>query len=70
MLQKFTLPWDTSSRWAAEAALTNAVTAAAMDLAASSICSSKFKARSASCNENRRSQTKYSNLTNKKNAFL
>lgn len=42
-----TLPWATSSRWAAEADLTNALVAAAMDLAASRICSSKFRLSSA-----------------------
>lgn len=46
-----TFPWATSSLWAADAAFTRALVAAAMDLAASSICSSKFKDSSASCKE-------------------
>lgn len=50
-IQVLTFPWATSSLWAADAAFTRALVAAAMDLAASSICSSKFKDSSASCNE-------------------
>lgn len=42
-----TLPWATSSLWAAEADLTRALVAAAMDLAASKICSSKSRVSSA-----------------------
>lgn len=42
-----TFPWATSSLWAAEADLTKALVAAAMDLAASRICSSKFRVSSA-----------------------
>lgn len=49
-IQVPTFPWATSSLWAADAAFTRALVAAAMDLAASSICSSKFKDSSASCN--------------------
>lgn len=48
-IQVLTFPWATSSLCAAEAAFTRALVAAAMDLAASSICSSKFKDSSASC---------------------
>ena len=44
-----TLPWATSSLWAAEADFTRALVAAAMDLAASRICSSKSKDSSACC---------------------
>lgn len=44
-----TFPCATSSLCAAEAALTRALVAAAMDLAASRICSSKFRLSSASC---------------------
>jgi len=43
-----TLPWSMSSRCAADAALTSAEFAAAMDLAASKIISSKFRLSSAS----------------------
>ena len=43
-----TLPWSISSRCAADAALTSAEFAAAMDLAASKIISSKFRLSSAS----------------------
>lgn len=46
-----TLPWATSSLCAADAAFTNALVAAAMDLAASRICSSKFRLSSASCSK-------------------
>lgn len=49
-IRVLTFPWATSSLWAADAAFTRALVAAAMDLAASSICSSKFKDSSASCN--------------------
>lgn len=42
-----TFPWATSSLWAAEADLTRALVAAAMDLAASKICSSKSSVSSA-----------------------
>ena len=52
-IQVLTFPWATSSLWAAEAAFTRALVAAAMDLAASSICSSKFKDSSASCKRDR-----------------
>lgn len=45
-----TLPWATSSLWAAEADLTRALVAAAMDLAASKICSSKSRVSSACYN--------------------
>lgn len=48
-----TLPWATSSLWAAEADFTNALVAAAMDLAASRICSSKFSVSSACWGERR-----------------
>lgn len=48
-----TFPWATSSLCAAEAAFTRALVAAAMDLAASKICSSKFKLSSASCLQER-----------------
>lgn len=48
-----TFPWATSSLWAADAAFTRALVAAAMDLAASSICSSKLRDSSASYNEQR-----------------
>lgn len=50
-VQVLTFPWATSSLWAADAAFTRALVAAAMDLAASNICSSKFKDSSASYNE-------------------
>lgn len=53
-----TFPWATSSRWAAEAAFTRALVAAAMDLAASRICSSKFKLSSACCGASRGQKTK------------
>lgn len=46
-----TFPWATSSLWAAEADLTRALVAAAMDLAASKICSSKSKVSSACYNQ-------------------
>lgn len=46
-----TFPWATNSRWAAEAAFTRALVAAAMDLAASRICSSKFRLSSACCGQ-------------------
>lgn len=46
-----TLPWATSSLWAAEADLTRALVAAAMDLAASRICSSKSRVSSACYNQ-------------------
>lgn len=42
-----TFPWATSSLWAAEAAFTSALVAAAMDFAASRICSSKLRLSSA-----------------------
>lgn len=44
-----TFPWATSSRWATDAALTSAAVAAAIDFAASRICSSKFRVSSACC---------------------
>lgn len=47
-----TLPWATSSLCAADAAFTSALVAAAIDLAASKICSSKFRLSSASCSKN------------------
>jgi len=63
MLCFLTLPWATSSLWAAEADFTRALVAAAMDLAASSICSSKFKLSSACCREkNRKSSVVTFNL--------
>lgn len=46
-----TFPWATSSLWAAEADLTRALVAAAMDLAASKICSSKSRVSSACYNQ-------------------
>lgn len=46
-----TFPWATSSLWAAEADLTRALVAAAIDLAASKICSSKSKVSSACYNQ-------------------
>lgn len=46
-----TFPWATSSLWAAEADLTRALVAAAMDLAASKICSSKSRVSSACCKQ-------------------
>lgn len=46
-----TFPWATSSLWAAEADLTRALVAAAMDLAASKICSSKSRVSSACYNK-------------------
>lgn len=46
-----TFPWATNSRWAAEAAFTRALVAAAMDLAASRICSSKSRLSSACCGQ-------------------
>lgn len=49
-IQILTFPWATSSLWAADAAFTRALVAAAMDLAASNICSSKFNDSSASYN--------------------
>lgn len=49
-----TFPWATSSLWAAEADLTRALVAAAMDLAASKICSSKSSVSSACYNQKKR----------------
>lgn len=46
-----TFPWATSSLWAAEADLTRALVAAAIDLAASKICSSKSRVSSACYNQ-------------------
>lgn len=46
-----TFPCNTSSFCAAEAALTKAVVAVAIDFAASRICSSKFKLSSACYNK-------------------
>lgn len=47
------MPWATSSLCAAEADFTRALVAAAMDLAASKICSSKSRVSSACYNEKR-----------------
>lgn len=52
-IQVLTFPCRTSSLWAAEAALTRAVVAVAIDLAASRICSSKFKLSSTSWNSSK-----------------